>query len=175
MSLPVAQALPVVMSLPVAQALPVTRSLPGVWGLVKECCTLIGYYLTVRKVTWPCDVKNMQIRSRDPYSQYTFRSLPGTFRDGFTCSTNCHEILHADWSIQVTWPKYSILIGRAAHSRLLLLFSITKYRCCQGSELSCIADLAPICNALLYLFLLPRRLPRITLVAFPAKHVITQS
>ena len=34
-----------------------------------------------------------------------------TFRDGFTCSTNPHEILDADWSNSVTCLKYSILIG----------------------------------------------------------------
>ena len=65
----------------------------------------------------------MLMTSRDTYSQYTFRSLPGTFRDSLTCSTNLHEILDADWSVQVTWSKYSILIGRAAQSRLLLLQS----------------------------------------------------
>ena len=37
-----------------------------------------------------------------------------TFRDGFTCGTNPHEILDVDWSrvnYSVTCLKYSILIG----------------------------------------------------------------
>ena len=104
-SLPVARSLPVTQSLPVARSLPVVQSLPvewgvtsGDWGLITEYCALIGQKGSRdQTVTYL-----MLMRSRDPYSQYTFRSLPGTFRDGFTCSTNCHEILHADWSIQVT-------------------------------------------------------------------------